>query len=97
MRILTSSERHGSIDRAVRMLGFGTSSITCLSDIAAMESALDALSDGAYSSPDEYVGEEDTGWLDHWAITRGRPPQKNRRSKDPRDALPASIKPRRGV
>jgi len=35
----------------------------------------DALSDGAYSSPDEYVGEEGTGWLDHWAITRGRPPQ----------------------
>ena len=34
----------------------------------------DALSDGAYSSPDEYVG-EGTGWLDHWAITRGRPAQ----------------------
>ncbi|MGC2766526.1 MAG: polysaccharide deacetylase family protein [Candidatus Acidiferrum sp.] len=34
----------------------------------------DALSDGAYSSPDEYVG-EGTGWLDHWAITRGQPPQ----------------------
>jgi len=34
----------------------------------------DALSDGAYSLPDEYVG-EGTGWLDHWAITRGRPPQ----------------------
>ena len=32
----------------------------------------DALSDGAYSSPDEYVG-EGTGWIDHWAITRGRP------------------------
>jgi len=35
----------------------------------------DALSDAAYSMPDEYVGEEGTGWLDHWAITRGRPPQ----------------------
>jgi peptidoglycan/xylan/chitin deacetylase (PgdA/CDA1 family) len=35
----------------------------------------DALSDSAYSLPDEYVGEEGTGWLDHWAITRGRPPQ----------------------
>jgi len=34
----------------------------------------DALGDGAYSIPDEYVG-EGTGWLEHWAITRGRPPQ----------------------
>ncbi|HTP70139.1 MAG TPA: polysaccharide deacetylase family protein [Dongiaceae bacterium] len=34
----------------------------------------DALSDSAYSSPDEYVG-EGTGWLDHWAITRGHPAQ----------------------
>lgn len=34
----------------------------------------EALSDGAYSSPDEYVG-EGTGWYDHWAITRGRPLQ----------------------
>jgi len=33
-----------------------------------------ALGDGAYSVPDEYVG-EGTGWLDHWAITRGRPSQ----------------------
>jgi peptidoglycan/xylan/chitin deacetylase (PgdA/CDA1 family) len=33
----------------------------------------DALSDGAYSMPDEYVGEEGTGWLEHWAITRGQP------------------------
>jgi peptidoglycan-N-acetylglucosamine deacetylase len=32
----------------------------------------DALGDSAYSVPDEYVG-EGTGWLDHWAITRGRP------------------------
>jgi len=35
----------------------------------------EALSDSAYSVPDEYVGEEGTGWIDHWAITRGRPPQ----------------------
>jgi peptidoglycan-N-acetylglucosamine deacetylase len=35
----------------------------------------DALSDQAYSLPDEYVGEEGSGWLDHWAITRGRPLQ----------------------
>ena len=35
----------------------------------------DALSDQAYSLPDTYVGEEGTGWLDHWAITRGQPPQ----------------------
>jgi len=34
----------------------------------------DALADAAYSSPDEYVGEEGAGWLEHWAITRGRPP-----------------------
>jgi peptidoglycan/xylan/chitin deacetylase (PgdA/CDA1 family) len=34
----------------------------------------DALSDGAYSMPDDYVG-EGTGWLEHWAITRGRPAQ----------------------
>ena len=33
----------------------------------------EALSDGAYSMPDEYVGEEGTGWLEHWAITRGQP------------------------
>lgn len=33
----------------------------------------DALGDTAYSVPDEYVG-EGTGWLDHWAITRGQPP-----------------------
>lgn len=35
----------------------------------------DALGDSAYSLPDEYVGEEGTSWIDHWAITRGHPPQ----------------------
>jgi hypothetical protein len=35
----------------------------------------EALSDPAYSMPDTYVGEEGTGWLDHWAITMGKPPQ----------------------
>lgn len=35
----------------------------------------EALSDPAYSMPDEYVGEEGTNWIDHWAITRGHPPQ----------------------
>ena len=35
----------------------------------------DALNDSAYSLPDEYVGEEGTGWLDHWSITRGKPLQ----------------------
>src|SRR5579871_606638 len=35
----------------------------------------DALGDPAYSLPDTYVGEEGTGWLDHWAITQGRIPQ----------------------
>ena len=32
----------------------------------------DALSDGAYSMPDLYVG-EGTNWIDHWAATRGHP------------------------
>jgi peptidoglycan/xylan/chitin deacetylase (PgdA/CDA1 family) len=35
----------------------------------------DALSDQAYSMPDTYVGQEGTDWLDHWAITRGKPAQ----------------------
>lgn len=35
----------------------------------------DALGDQAYSLPDTYVGEEGTGWIDHWAITLGKPPQ----------------------
>jgi peptidoglycan-N-acetylglucosamine deacetylase len=35
----------------------------------------DALSDQAYGMPDTYVGEEGTGWLEHWAITQGKPPQ----------------------
>jgi peptidoglycan/xylan/chitin deacetylase (PgdA/CDA1 family) len=34
----------------------------------------EALSDSAYSLPDEYVGPEGCGWLEHWAITRGKPP-----------------------
>ncbi len=33
----------------------------------------DALSDPAYGLPDTYVGEEGTGWLDHWAISLGKP------------------------
>ena len=35
----------------------------------------DALSDAVYSLPDTYVGEEGTGWLDHWAISQGKIPQ----------------------
>jgi peptidoglycan-N-acetylglucosamine deacetylase len=35
----------------------------------------DALSDQAYGLPDTFIGEEGTGWIDHWAITLGRPPQ----------------------
>ena len=35
----------------------------------------DALDDQAYSLPDTYVGEEGTGWIDHWAITQGKIPQ----------------------
>jgi peptidoglycan-N-acetylglucosamine deacetylase len=36
----------------------------------------EALADPAYSLPDTYVGEDGTGWLDHWAITMGKPPQR---------------------
>ena len=32
-----------------------------------------ALGDSAYALPDTYVG-GGTGWLEHWAITRGQPP-----------------------
>jgi hypothetical protein len=35
----------------------------------------DALGDPAYSLPDTYVGVEGSGWLEHWAITQGKPPQ----------------------
>jgi peptidoglycan-N-acetylglucosamine deacetylase len=35
----------------------------------------DALGDAAYSLPDTYVGEEGSGWLDHWAIAQGKIPQ----------------------
>jgi len=34
----------------------------------------DALTDPAYGLPDTYVG-EGTGWIDHWAISQGKPPQ----------------------
>ena len=35
----------------------------------------DALSDGAYSLPDTYIGEEGSGWIEHWAISQGKIPQ----------------------
>ena len=35
----------------------------------------DALGDQAYGLPDTFVGEEGSGWLEHWAITQGKPPQ----------------------
>jgi peptidoglycan/xylan/chitin deacetylase (PgdA/CDA1 family) len=35
----------------------------------------DALGDQAYSLPDTFVGEEGAGWIEHWAITLGHPPQ----------------------
>jgi len=35
----------------------------------------DALSDDAYGMPDTFIGEEGTGWIEHWAITRGQPPR----------------------
>ena len=33
-----------------------------------------ALSDQAYSLPDTFVAEEGSNWLDHWAISLGKPP-----------------------
>jgi peptidoglycan-N-acetylglucosamine deacetylase len=35
----------------------------------------DALSDQAYSLPDTYVGEEGSGWIEHWAISQGKIPR----------------------
>ena len=35
----------------------------------------DALEDPAYSLPDTYVGEEGTGWIEHWAISQGKIPR----------------------
>ena len=35
----------------------------------------DALGDQAYSLPDTFVGEEGSGWIEHWAITQGKIPQ----------------------
>ena len=35
----------------------------------------DALNDPAYSLPDTYVGEDGTGWLDHWGLSQGKIPQ----------------------
>jgi peptidoglycan/xylan/chitin deacetylase (PgdA/CDA1 family) len=34
----------------------------------------DALSDQAYALPDSFVAEEGSNWLDHWAISLGKPP-----------------------
>src|SRR5882757_4101712 len=33
-----------------------------------------ALGDSAYGLPDTFVGEEGSGWLEHWAISLGKPP-----------------------
>jgi len=35
----------------------------------------EALLDPAYSLPDTYVSDEGRSWLEHWAITQGKPPQ----------------------
>lgn len=52
----------------------------------------DALSDDAYSLPNEYVGEEGRSWVEQWAITRGRPlrgaPEFPKWVIDRADALP---------
>ncbi|MBS1840119.1 MAG: polysaccharide deacetylase family protein [Acidobacteria bacterium] len=34
-----------------------------------------ALTDFAYSTPNDFFGEEGPGWLEQWAVTRGRIPQ----------------------
>lgn len=33
----------------------------------------EALADPAYAQPDEYISDVGASWIDHWAITRGRP------------------------
>jgi peptidoglycan-N-acetylglucosamine deacetylase len=35
----------------------------------------EALSDPAYSLPDTFIGEEGSGWIDHWAISQGKIPR----------------------
>jgi peptidoglycan/xylan/chitin deacetylase (PgdA/CDA1 family) len=35
----------------------------------------EALGDPAYSLPDTFVGEEGSGWIEHWSITEGKIPQ----------------------
>ncbi len=47
----------------------------------------DALSDPAYSMPDTFVAEDGSGWLEHWAITLGKPPKGH-------PAFPAAIRER---
>lgn len=52
-----------------------------------------ALSDQAYSLPDTYVGEEGTNWIDHWAISLGKPvmhsPEAPQAMVDRANAIPA--------
>ncbi len=54
----------------------------------------DALSDQAYSLPDTYVGEEGTNWIDHWAISLGKPvlhsPDAPQAMVDRANAIPAA-------
>ena len=53
----------------------------------------DALGDQAYSLPDTYVGEEGTNWIDHWAISLGKPvlhsPDAPQAMVDRANAIPA--------
>jgi peptidoglycan-N-acetylglucosamine deacetylase len=53
----------------------------------------DALGDQAYSLPDTYVGEEGTNWIDHWAISLGKPvlhsPDPPKDMVDRANAIPA--------
>lgn len=52
IRILTSTERHGSFERAVRLLGFGSSQVTCLPAGTRGELEPDALERALESDPE---------------------------------------------
>jgi peptidoglycan/xylan/chitin deacetylase (PgdA/CDA1 family) len=53
----------------------------------------DALGDQAYSLPDTYVADEGTNWIDHWAISMGKPvlhsPDAPQAMVDRANAIPA--------
>jgi len=42
IQVLSSAHRHGALDRALRLVGFGSSSVTCFDNIESLERELDA-------------------------------------------------------